>query len=152
MGRPKYSAWGAYFQSKLANLLFTRELQRRLAAANTTTIAIAAHPGGSRTNLGHESSGGVLGALSSGVLWVANRLMAQSAPMGALPTLRAAVGDDVNGGDYFGPGGFGEFKGYAVPVGQSKRAQSADDARRLWDVSVELTHADYSALDPATDH
>ena len=94
----------------------------------------------------------MLGALSSGVLWVANRLMAQSAPMGALPTLRAAVGDDVNGGDYFGPGGFGEFKGYAVPVGQSKRAQSADDARRLWDVSVELTHADYSALDPATDH
>ena len=58
MGRTKYSAWGAYNQSKLANLLFTRELQRRLAAADATTIAVAAHPGGSRTNLGHESSGG----------------------------------------------------------------------------------------------
>ena len=152
MGRTKYSAWGAYFQSKLANLLFTRELQRRLAAADATTIAVAAHPGGSRTNLGHESSGGVLGALSIGLRPIIERLVAQSAPMGALPTLRAAVGDDVNGGDYFGPSGFGQMKGHAVPVGQTKRAQSADDARRLWDVSVELTHADYSVLDPSTDH
>jgi hypothetical protein len=62
------------------------------------------------------------------------------------------VGDDVNGGDYFGPSGFGEFKGHPVPVGQTKRAQSADDARRLWDVSVELTHADYSVLDPSSGH
>jgi len=152
MGRTKYSAWGAYNQSKLANLLFTRELQRRLAAADATAMAVAAHPGGSRTNLGHESSGGVVGALSSGLLWFANRWLAQSAPMGALPTLRAAVGDDVNGGDYFGPSGFGEFKGHPVPVGQTRRAQSADDARRLWDVSVELTDADYSVLDLSPDH
>ena len=151
MGREKYSAWGAYFQSKLANLLFTRELQRRLGEAGASTIAVAAHPGGSRTNLGHESSGGVLGALFKGLRPVADRVMSQSAAMGALPTLRAAVGEGVNGGDYFGPSGFGELKGHAMEVGQTRRAQSADDARRLWDKSVELTGADYSVLDPPPD-
>jgi NAD(P)-dependent dehydrogenase (short-subunit alcohol dehydrogenase family) len=151
MGREKYSAWRAYFQSKLANLLFTRELQRRLGDAGASTVAVAAHPGGSHTNLGRESAGGVLGALTSGLLPVVGRVLNQSAAMGALPTLRAAVGEGVKGGDYFGPGGLGELRGHPVAVGQTKWAQNVDDARRLWDVSVELTEADYSVLDSPAD-
>lgn len=148
MGETRYSPWGAYFQSKLANLLFTRELQRRLDAVGASTIAVAAHPGGSRTNLGHEPGGGVL-ATAFRVLRPALDLGAQSAAKGALPTLRAAVDEAVVGGDYFGPDGFAEQWGHPVRVGMTKRARDDDAARRLWDISVDLTGADYSPLDAA---
>ncbi len=137
-----YSPYSAYFQSKLANLLFTRELQSRLTAAGSETIAVAAHPGGSDTNLGHENPGGVLGTLMDKSRPIMDRF-SQSAAMGALPQLLAATGRDVEGGDYYGPSGFMEMRGHPKKVGRSKRAKDDAVARRLWDVSEELTGVTY---------
>ena len=137
-----YSPWRAYFQSKLANLLFTRELQRRLTDADAEAIAVAAHPGGSETNLGHENPGGILNNLMHASRPF-SRLVNQSAAMGALPTLRAATAPDVQANDYFGPDGFSQLRGHPVKVGRSSRAQDDETARRLWDVSLELTGVTY---------
>jgi NAD(P)-dependent dehydrogenase (short-subunit alcohol dehydrogenase family) len=145
-----YSPYGAYFQSKLANLLFTAELQRRLEAAGSATIAAAAHPGASNTNLGHENPGGVRGTLM-GLLSPLSGMLGQSAAMGALPQLRAATDPDVQGDDYYGPSGFAEMRGYAVPVDRSDRAKDAATAARLWDVSAELTGVGYEALSGPAD-
>ena len=138
-----YSAWGAYFQSKLANLLFTNELQRRFVAAGADSIAVAAHPGASRTNLGNESAGGVLSAVMERTRPLLERVMSQDAEMGALPTLRAATDPDVAGGDYYGPAGLGEMKGHPTRVGMSSRAKDEDVARRLWEISEHLTEVTY---------
>lgn len=138
----KYSPFKAYFQSKLANLLFMRELQRRLAEAKSETISVAAHPGGSSTNLGHESPGGVVSTLFQKARPLTDRL-SQSAQQGALPMLLAATGPDVVGGDYYGPTGFMELRGAPVEVGMSKRALDDATARRLWAVSEELTSVTY---------
>ena len=138
-----YSPWPAYFQSKLANLLFTRELQRRLSQTERDIIAVAAHPGVSRTNLGSESPGGVLSKLMAVTRPMFERLGAQSAQMGALPTLRAAVDPSANGGDYYGPNGFGEQRGNPKKVDMSSRAKSDSDARKLWDISEQLTAVTY---------
>lgn len=140
-----YSPYAAYFQSKLANLLFTSELQRRLTDAGSSTIAVAAHPGGSATNLGHENPGGVRGALYALLQPLAGWL-AQPAAMGALPQLRAATDASVQGDDYYGPSGFGELRGHPVPVDRSDRAKDAVTAGWLWDRSAELTGVDYGAL------
>jgi NAD(P)-dependent dehydrogenase (short-subunit alcohol dehydrogenase family) len=148
MAEKKYRPWTAYFQSKLANLLFTSELQRRLADAAVPTIAVAAHPGGSRTELADKSTGrGVLNFVMHATRPIAEPLFSQSAAMGALPQLHAAVAPDVEGNDYFGPDGLGEMKGHPKKVGRTARARNAADAARLWDVSVELTGADYSGLE-----
>jgi NAD(P)-dependent dehydrogenase (short-subunit alcohol dehydrogenase family) len=128
-----YSRVGAYGQSKLANLLFTYELQRRLTGTNT--IAVAAHPGGSRTELTRNLPP-LVGA--------ATRLLEplfQSADMGALPTLRAATDPGVLGGQYFGPDGFAEQRGYPKVVASSAASHDTDAQRRLWTVSEELTGA-----------
>ncbi len=138
-----YSPWGAYFQSKLANLLFTYELQRRLAAANSTTAALAAHPGGSRSNLGHENPGGPLNTLLYNLRPLIERFLLQSSAMGALPTLRAAVDPNARGGEYYGPDGFAEQMGYPVRVASSRRSQDTEVARRLWKVSEGLTGVTY---------
>ena len=147
MGEKKYSAWPAYGQSKLANLLFTSELQRRFTAGGHPTIAVAAHPGGSKTELGKESAGGLLSAVFSVMRPVMNVALSQSAAMGALPQLHAAVGAGVGGNDYYGPDGIGELRGHPKSVGRTSKAKSAEDAARLWDISLELTGADYSALE-----
>lgn len=141
----KYSPWGAYGQSKLANLLFTFELQRRLDAADAGTIATAAHPGASNTNLGHEPAG-LLGRLMEVGRPMLDRFLSQTAAMGALPTLRAATDPNAHGGDYFGPSGLGEQKGHPVEVDSNSRSQDIADAKRLFDVSVELTGVDYKLL------
>ena len=138
----KYSPWPAYFQSKLANLLFIRELQRRLALADSEVIAVAAHPGVSNTNLGHETSG-MLGSMMKWSRPVFDRFVSQSAAMGSLPTLRAAVDASVEGGDYFGPDGFGEQRGHPVKVDSSKRAKDDASASRLWELSQQLTAVTY---------
>ncbi len=138
----KYSPWPAYFQSKLANLLFIRELQRRLVVAQSEMIAVAAHPGVSSTNLGHESSG-VLTAMMKWTRPVFDRFVSQSAAMGALPTLRAAVDASAAGGDYFGPDGLGEQRGHPVKVDSSNRAKDDSAAARLWGLSEELTAVTY---------
>lgn len=127
-----YNTLGAYGRSKLANLLFTYELQRRLTTRDTS--ALAAHPGGSRTNLGH-SLPGVLGAINNAV----SSVVMQSAEMGALPTLRAATDPTALGGQYYGPGGLGETRGYPKVVRSSGQSHDAETQRRLWTVSEELT-------------
>jgi len=143
----KYGPWKAYFQSKLANLLFVAELQRRLTAVDSPTLALAAHPGGSRTNLGHENPGGILNTIGHVGRPVIEKIALQSAAMGALPTLRAATDPAVVGGEYFGPDGLGEQRGHPRVVGRSRRAQDEDVARRLWEVSEELTGVRYTAID-----
>jgi NAD(P)-dependent dehydrogenase (short-subunit alcohol dehydrogenase family) len=119
----------AYGQSKLANLLFTYELQRRLSGAGTT-IAVAAHPGLASTELTRNSPAATA---------TASRLLSQPAAVGALPILRAATDPGVLGGDYYGPGGFFGARGH--PELAESSAQSHDTAiqRRLWTVSEQLT-------------
>jgi NAD(P)-dependent dehydrogenase (short-subunit alcohol dehydrogenase family) len=132
--RKPYRAWRAYGQSKLANLLFTAELQRRLTEAGSPVLATAAHPGYAATNLQFHSDRRVFELIGA----VGNRLLAQSEEDGALPTLYAALAD-VPGDSFAGPGGFMEQRGPAKLVGRSAAAKDADVARRLWDVSEELT-------------
>ena len=132
-----YSRIGAYGQSKLANLLFTYELQRRLSAAQQAgkapTIAVAAHPGGSATELARNVPRILrpLNALAP--------LLFQSAEAGALPTLRAATDPTVQGGQYYGPEGLGEQRGHPKLVQSSAQSHDAELQRRLWSVSEELT-------------
>ena len=129
------SAWRAYGQSKLANLLFTAELQRRLSAAGSRVLATAAHPGYAATNLQFHSGSGAAGPVSR----IGNRLLAQDEDGGALPTLYAATAD-IPGDSFAGPGGFMEQRGRAeARRAQAHAAKDADVARRLWDVSEELT-------------
>lgn len=137
-----YQRQRAYGRSKLANLLFTFELQRRFDAMHVKTIATAAHPGGTNTNLGRH--------LENRWYFRLMRLLAepmiQSAAMGALPTLRAATDSEARGGDYFGPGGFMEGRGYPIKVGCSNTARDANVAKHLWKVSEELTGITYPSL------
>ena len=139
-----YRKWMAYGQSKLANLLFTLELQRKVDAAGKKLLCVACHPGYAATNLqavGPKMSGSsVMEYLSE----AGNRLLAQSAAMGALPTEYAAVAADVHGGDYIGPDGMAELWGNPVRVGRSAAAQDAAAASRLWDVSEQLTNVHYT--------
>jgi NAD(P)-dependent dehydrogenase (short-subunit alcohol dehydrogenase family) len=124
----RYSRVGAYGQSKLANLLFTYELQRRLAGSETT--ALAAHPGGSSSELSRYVPN---------ALQLAFRTLEQSTEMGALPTLRAAIDPAVAGGEYVGPGGPFELRGYPEAVSSSRRSHDVAVQRRLWTVSEQLT-------------
>jgi len=132
--RKPYKAWRAYGQSKLANLLFTSELQRRLSAAGSAVLANAAHPGYASTNLQFHSGSRLMDLVSV----AANRLIAQDEAGGALPTLYAAVAD-IPGDSFAGPGGFMEQRGAPKLVGRSSAAKDTEVARHLWDVSEELT-------------
>jgi NAD(P)-dependent dehydrogenase (short-subunit alcohol dehydrogenase family) len=138
-GERRYSRWGAYAQSKLANLLFAFELDRRLKAAGLPLISVAAHPGYSATNL--QLSGPPL--YERLVLRLANRLIAQTAEMGALPILYAATAPGLAGGSYVGPDGRGEQRGYPTLVRAIDRAQNVAEARRLWEISERLTGVTY---------
>lgn len=129
----RYSRVGAYGQAKLANLLFTYELQRRLAARGTTTIAAAAHPGGSKTELMRN-----LPRLVAAASVLVEPLF-QDADLGALPTLRAATDPAVQGGQYYGPDGFQETRGYPKIVASSAQSHDVELQRRLWTISEELT-------------
>lgn len=130
----RYDRIAAYGQSKLANLLFTYELQRRLAAQAMNTIAVAAHPGGSNTELTRN-----LPAIVKPAVTVLGPLLFQSAARGALPTLRAATDQSVQGGQYYGPDGLGEQRGHPKLVESSAQSHDAELQRRLWAVSEELT-------------
>jgi NAD(P)-dependent dehydrogenase (short-subunit alcohol dehydrogenase family) len=130
----RYAKWRVYGQSKLANLLFTSELQRRLSEAGSTVRATAAHPGYAATNLqGHTGN-----FLQHALMGVANRVIAQSDEMGALPTLYAAT-QDLPGDSYVGPDGFQEQRGHPTLVGRNGAAQDGETARKLWNLSEELT-------------
>ncbi|MFJ8957820.1 oxidoreductase [Lentzea sp. NPDC102401] len=130
-----YRAMSAYAQSKLANLLFTSELQRRLAEAGSSVISTAAHPGMAATNLLKPAGRQRVRHLLEKAV---TRLFAQSDEDGALPTLYAAVAD-VPGNSYAGPSGFMEGRGAPTLVGRSLKAQDTDVARRLWEISEQLT-------------
>ena len=132
--RRPYKAWRAYGQSKLANLLFCAELQRRLSATGTTVLSNAAHPGYASTNLQSHSERGLLERF----MMVGNRLIAQDENGGAEPTLYAALAE-IPGNSYAGPGGFGGQRGAPKLVGRSSAAMDMDVAHRLWDVSERLT-------------
>ncbi len=136
-GDRHYFRWFAYGQSKLANLLFALELDRRLRAQGSTVKSLAAHPGYAATNL--QSAAPPL--VDRVVMKVSNAVIAQSDDMGALPTLFAATQPGLSGGTYVGPDGPGEQRGYPTIVKPSGRARDEDSARRLWQVSEELTGA-----------
>jgi NAD(P)-dependent dehydrogenase (short-subunit alcohol dehydrogenase family) len=135
--RRRYFRWPAYTQSKLANLLFTLELTRRLTESGADVRATSAHPGYASTNLQSHTETPLDFLMSIG-----NRLVAQSAEMGALPTLYAAV-SDIPSGSFAGPGGITGQHGYPKLVGRSRAAQDKKMAQALWERSVELTGVTY---------
>lgn len=142
-----YSPMRAYARSKLANLLFTYELQRRYNAANIDAIAVAAHPGMSNTRLGrYLETKWYFKILIPSMHWIM-----QSAAKGALPTLRAAVDPRVKGCDYYGPSGFLEMRGYPVIVQSSNASHNATTARELWTISKQLTNVQFTQLDERTE-
>jgi NAD(P)-dependent dehydrogenase (short-subunit alcohol dehydrogenase family) len=132
-GEKRYHRQGAYAQSKLANLLFTYELQRRFEHAGVDTLAVAAHPGWTETNL----------QIHWRLLWMMNSFAGQKPQMGALPTLYAATASDVRGGEYYGPRGL-QVWGYPARVRSNNRSYDAAVAARLWEISEELTGVRYS--------
>ncbi|PQE01551.1 short-chain dehydrogenase [Mycobacterium sp. EPG1] len=133
----RYNRMSAYSQSKLANLMFTYELQRRLAPRGTT-VAVAAHPGTSSTELGRNLPQALQPAVNR-----AAALLAQSAAAGALPTLRAATDPGVLGGQYYGPDGIGQQRGNPVVVASNALSYDLAQQRRLWAVSEELTKVSF---------
>ena len=128
----RYNKFRSYGDSKLANLYFTKELQKRLGKQSSVVIVASAHPGASATELSRHS-----------LFFRVLSLFVQNSGMGALPTLYAAVAPDVRGNDYYGPGGFQEIAGYPKKVGSTKRANRDDIAAKLWDVSEEMTGVSY---------
>jgi NAD(P)-dependent dehydrogenase (short-subunit alcohol dehydrogenase family) len=143
----RYNSWLAYGQSKLADLLFCFELQRRATEAGSRLKALAAHPGYAATNLQFAGPRKVEAAFMA----VTNKLVAQSAEMGALPTLYAATVPDLPGGSFIGPDGIGEMRGYPHVVGAAKRAYDEDAWRQLWERSEEMTGVHYGfAAAPST--
>jgi NAD(P)-dependent dehydrogenase (short-subunit alcohol dehydrogenase family) len=139
-GERSYNNWRAYGQSKLANLLFCFELGRRAAAADTSLTSVAAHPGYAATNL---QFAGPSRFYEKAIMAVANKVIAQSAEMGALPTLYAATVPDLPSGAFVGPDGFLEGRGHPRIVTAAGKAYDEDTARRLWEVSEELTGVRY---------
>jgi NAD(P)-dependent dehydrogenase (short-subunit alcohol dehydrogenase family) len=139
-GERKYNRWRAYGQSKLANLMFCFELQRRAVQAGTALLSMAAHPGYAATNL---QAAGTDRFYERWYMAIGNKLLAQSAEMGALPTLYAATVPDLPGGTYVGPGGRAEQRGYPNIVGAAAKAYDEQAWRRLWQVSEELTGVHY---------
>jgi NAD(P)-dependent dehydrogenase (short-subunit alcohol dehydrogenase family) len=135
--RKRYKAWRAYSQSKLANLLFTYELQRRLSGPGTT-IALAAHPGLANTELTRNSP-----AIAA---FFYARVISQNAAMGALPVLRAATDPGVLGGQYYGPGGLFGARGYPKLAESSRQSHDTAIQGRLWTASEELTGVTFPVL------
>ncbi|PZS36416.1 MAG: short-chain dehydrogenase [Pseudonocardiales bacterium] len=136
--RRRYERWTAYGQSKLANLMFAYELQRRLAAAGSPLTSLAAHPGYASTELqGHTES------FQDRVMSVSNRVIAQSADMGALPELYAATVPTVHGGEFVGPDGISGMRGHPKVVGSSRASKDEVVAAKLWTLSEELTGVSY---------
>ncbi|MFX1255191.1 MAG: oxidoreductase [Promethearchaeota archaeon] len=144
--KKSYRPITAYFQSKLANLLFAYELQRRLEKAGANVISIGVHPGYPATNLQLTGPGlnkSLFGKLIVGIYKISNKIIAQSAEMGALPMLMAATSPDMSGGSYIGPSGVMGFWGYPKLVRSSKRSYDLGLAKKLWEISEELTRIKY---------
>lgn len=148
MGQQSYDKWTAYSQSKLANLLFAYELQRKFMAAGVDVKSVATHPGYSATNL--QGVGPAMeGSWGARIgMMLANRLIAQSAAQGALNLLYAAVAPAVNGCDYIGPTGFQGMRGAPGKVRSNAASYDERVAAKLWAISVELTGVAYETLQP----
>ena len=142
--KQNYRKWRAYGQSKLANLLFTFELQRRADAAGKKLLSVACHPGYAATNLQAVGPKMMGSSMAEYLMDLGNRAFAQSAAMGALPTEYAAVAPDVHGGEYIGPDGVGEFWGHPKRVPCSAAAKDTAAAAKLWEVSEQLTNVHYA--------
>jgi NAD(P)-dependent dehydrogenase (short-subunit alcohol dehydrogenase family) len=139
-----YGRWEAYAQSKLANLLFAYELHRRLEATDVTdTISAACHPGYAATNLQYRGPKQAGSTLRMWMMRVANTVFGQSASQGALPLLYASTAPDVEGGEYYGPGGFMNMRGPPEKQSSSDPSYDEDDARLLWERSEALTGVTY---------
>jgi NAD(P)-dependent dehydrogenase (short-subunit alcohol dehydrogenase family) len=134
--RRRYSRWGAYFQSKLANILFTNELERRLRETSSTTIALAAHPGTARTELGKTGT-----STTNFVMRRLTPVLTRTGVQGCEAQVRAMVDPNATGREYYGPKY--QMFGAPVKVTPSKRARNMSDARRLWEMSEELTGVKY---------
>ena len=148
-GEESYSRWRRYGQSKLANLLFAYELQRRSDAGEWGITSVAAHPGYASTHLQSAApgiGGGVYSILNVAVMKVTNLVFAQSDEMGALPSLYAATVPEMPAGGFVGPSGPGEMRGHPKLVGSTKASRSEADAKRLWEMSEELTGVSYPKL------
>ena len=147
-GQRSYDRWDAYAQSKLANVLFAYELERRLRTAGANAMSVAVHPGYADTRLqfrGLEGRGSRLRTLSRRLM---NALLAQSAERGAWPTLYAATAPQVEGGAYYGPGGRMNMRGTPERQRSSKASYDRETARRLWAVSIDLTGVTYDLPEP----
>ena len=138
-GERRYDAWAAYAQSKLANVMTALELQQRLEASGSGVLSLAAHPGLARTNL-QPTSVASRGSRLEGLAYRLMDPLFQSAAMGALPQLYAAVAPDVEGGAFYGPGGLANLKGHPVRCRVAKAAHNTAQRQRLWQVSEELSH------------
>ena len=134
-----YAIMKAYGNTKLSNLLFTYELQRRFEKFNIDCIAVAAHPGVSKSNLAKY----VTKKLWYKIVFGISSVMSQSPSMGALSEIRASVDPLVKGGDYFGPDGFQEWRGYPVKVKSNDASHDLANAEKLWEVSEKLTKVNY---------
>ncbi|MEJ7875150.1 MAG: oxidoreductase, partial [Solirubrobacterales bacterium] len=148
-GSEGYSRWPRYGQSKLANLLFAYELDRRVSAAGWEIRSVAAHPGYASTHLqssGPGLGGGIASLLNVTVMRVTNLVFAQSDEMGALPSLYAATVPEMPAGGFAGPSGPGEMRGYPKLVGSTRASHSESDAKRLWEMSEKLTGVSYPKL------
>ncbi|HEX5367608.1 MAG TPA: oxidoreductase [Acidimicrobiales bacterium] len=146
--RTTYRRWPAYGRSKLANLLFVRELGRRAAAAGSDLVSIGAHPGYAATqlqvNTARSSGNRVAATVLGAVMAAGNAVLGQPAAGGARPQLYAATAPEVRSGDYYGPGGPFEMRGAPRPAGMSSAARDDAAARRLWEASEELTGVTYA--------
>ncbi len=147
-GERSYDEWSAYGQSKLANLLFAYELERRLRAADANAMSLAVHPGYADTQLQFRGTEDRGTRVRIAARRLANALLAQSAAWGALPTLYAATAPGVEGGAYYGPGGLANMRGTPERQGSSERSSDRETARRLWERSVELTGVEYDLPEP----
>jgi NAD(P)-dependent dehydrogenase (short-subunit alcohol dehydrogenase family) len=141
-----YNNWRAYGQSKLANLMFCFELARRAAEADTALVSVAAHPGYAATNL---QFAGPAGRLERAIMVVGNKVIAQSADMGALPALYAATVTDLPSGSFVGPDGLLGGRGHPHVVSAAAKAYDAEAWKRLWELSEQLTGVTYEFTAPA---
>jgi len=148
-GTRHYRRWAAYGQAKLANLLFALELARRAEIARTPLVSVAAHPGYADTNLQERAGRSQGGDLGARLARLGNRILAQPAASGAWPLLWAATSRDVENGEYVGPGGPFEMRGAPRKVAPPVQALDRATARRLWEISEELTGVRYELLDAA---
>lgn len=134
----RYRRWAAYGQSKLADLMFAYELQRRLSSDGSAVKSLAAHPGYASTDLQSHTE-----SIQDRVMGLGNRLIAQSADLGALPSLYAATMPDAIAGAFYGPDGVGELRGHPTRVGSNKASRDTVVARKLWSLSEQLTGVSY---------